>query len=147
MCIERGWSVAVAESCTGGLITHRLTNVPGASRYLACAVVAYSYPSKERLLRVPHALLARHGAVSRAVVLAMARGARRLARSHASVAVTGIAGPSGGLPRKPVGTVWIGVSTPGQTRAFHHRFTCSRLTIKRLAAQTALRHLLNACKG
>ena len=141
VCAERGWTVAVAESCTGGLISHTLTNVPGASRYFALAVIAYSYPSKERLLRVPHRVLLRHGAVSRAVVLAMARGAQHLARANAGVAVTGIAGPGGGMPGKPVGTVWIGVATARSARAFRHRFTGNRLTIKRLAARAALRHL------
>src|SRR3990167_2321911 len=92
LCVARGLTVAVAESCTGGLISHRLTNVPGSSRYFQLAVVAYSYPSKERVLGVPHRLLARHGAVSRPVVLAMARGVRRAACASVGVAVTGIAG-------------------------------------------------------
>lgn len=141
LCTKHQWTLAVAESCTGGLISHRLTNVPGSSQYFQLAVVAYSYPSKERLLRVPHRLLQRHGAVSRSVVLAMARGVRRAARVTVGLAVTGIAGPGGGLPHKPVGTVWIGVSTATHARAFHHRFIGSRQTIKRLAAQAALRHL------
>ena len=140
-CIERGWTVAVAESCTGGLISHRLTNVAGASRYFLLAAVAYSYASKERLLRVPHRVLIRHGAVSRPVVLAMARGVRRAARATIGVAVTGIAGPGGGLPHKPVGTVWIAVATAARARAFRHHFTGSRLAIKQRAASAALQHL------
>ena len=141
LCTDRKLTVAVAESCTGGLASHLLTNVPGSSAYFLLSIVAYSYPAKERLLGVPHRLLQRHGAVSRAVVLAMARGVRRIARATAGLAITGIAGPAGGLPRKPVGTVWIGVATARRAHAFPYRFHGTRLTVKRRAARAALRHL------
>jgi PncC family amidohydrolase len=108
---ERHLTLATAESCTGGLIGHRLTNVPGSSTYFLGGIVAYSYDAKEHLLGVHHATLYDHGAVSKETVVEMARGARRVLSADIAVAVTGIAGPGGGLPNKPVGYTWIGLST------------------------------------
>ena len=136
--------MAVAESCTGGFIAHRLTNVPGSSAYFLGGVIAYSDALKRTLLGVSPRLLQRHGAVSRAVIAAMARGIRRRTNATVGLAVTGIAGPTGGAPRKPVGTIWIAVATPRRTRAWHQRFRGGRLAIKRQAAHAALRHLLHA---
>ncbi len=140
-CVGSGWTLAVAESCTGGLITHQLTNVPGSSRYVLLAVVAYHDAAKVHLLRVPQRLLRRHGAVSASVVRRMAQGVWRVAGATFGLAVTGIAGPMGGTPRKPVGTVYIAIASARRTWTFYHHFRGSRLQIKRQAAETALRHL------
>lgn len=104
-------TLACAESCTGGLFAHRCTALPGASGWFLGGVVAYSNEAKSSLLNVPGYLLGRYGAVSRPVALAMARGALEAFRSDYALAVTGIAGPGGGTPRKPVGTVWIALAS------------------------------------
>jgi nicotinamide-nucleotide amidase len=142
---DRGARVALAESCTGGLATSRLTDVPGASDYVERAVVAYSNVAKVALLGVDEALIAAHGAVSEPVAVAMAEGARRLAGVEIGVGVTGIAGPGGGSDAKPVGTVAIAVSGPGdrrQVRTF--LFPGGRTQVKTLAAQTAIDSLRRA---
>ncbi len=115
MLAAQGASIAVAESCTGGLITHRLTNVPGSSAYVERSFVVYSNLAKQELLAVPEAVLAEYGAVSEPVARLMAEGARKAAGTVYGLSVTGIAGPGGGSPEKPVGTVFIGVAAPGQT--------------------------------
>ncbi|MBM4425305.1 MAG: CinA family protein [Chloroflexi bacterium] len=107
---ERKLTLAAAESCTGGLISHRITNVPGSSAYFLGGVVAYSYEAKEHALGVHHNTLYDHGAVSKETAIEMARGARRVFSADIAVAVTGIAGPGGGLPNKPVGLTWIALS-------------------------------------
>ena len=134
----RGFTVAAAESCTGGLVTTRLTDVPGASRYVDRAVVSYSNESKTALLGVPPELIAEHGAVSEAVACAMADGVRRRAGVTFGVAITGVAGPDGGTPDKPVGLVCFAVSGPSGTRAKTSRFSGDRAVIRSLAATTAL---------
>jgi nicotinamide-nucleotide amidase len=103
-------TLAAAESCTGGLIGHRLTNVPGSSEYFTGGVVAYSYDAKEHLLGVHHNTLYDHGAVSAETAIEMARGVRRALSADIGLSVTGIAGPGGGLPDKPVGLVYICLS-------------------------------------
>ena len=135
---EQGLTLAVAESCSGGLICHRLTNVPGSSDYFLGGVVTYSNAAKMDLLRVPGETLDREGAVSEATVKAMALGVKEVFHTPLGLAVSGIAGPSGGSPEKPVGTVWIGLATPNGVEAKTHRFHGSREEIKALAAQTAL---------
>lgn len=134
----RGLTIAVAESCTGGLITSRLTDVPGSSRYVERSAVTYSNRSKTELLGVPEALLAAHGAVSEPVARAMAEGIRARARVDVGVGVTGIAGPDGGTADKPVGTVAIAVALPDATgsRTFH--FLGERSQVKYQASQAAL---------
>jgi PncC family amidohydrolase len=107
----RGWTVALGESCTGGLVGHRLTQVPGSSEYFLGGVVAYAYDAKERLLGVRHQTLYDHGAVSRETAIEMAHGARVAFGADLGLSVTGIAGPAGGMPDKPVGLAWIAVST------------------------------------
>lgn len=114
---ERGETLATAESCTGGAIAARFTALPGASAYFLCGVVAYANRAKVDLLGVDPDDIARYGAVSEPVVRAMAEGARRAAGADYAVATTGIAGPAGGTPEKPVGTVWIAVATPRRTVA------------------------------
>jgi PncC family amidohydrolase len=110
LLIKQKQTLATAESCTGGLIGHRLTNVPGSSEYYTGGVVAYSYDAKEHLLGVHHNTLYDHGAVSAETAIEMARGVRRALNADIGLSVTGIAGPGGGLPGKPVGLVYICLS-------------------------------------
>ncbi len=144
---RRGWHIALAESCTGGLATSRLTDVPGSSAYVERSVVAYSNQAKTELLGVPDALIREHGAVSEPVAAAMAAGISEAARTEMGVAITGIAGPTGGTEQKPVGTVCIAVHGPSAiVRTF--RFLGGREMVKSFAAFTAIdmvrRALLNA---
>ena len=106
----RNWLVAPAESCTAGWVTKVLTDVPGSSRWVDAGYVVYSNAAKMRDLSVPMATLRRHGAVSEATVLAMARGAQRATGADLAVAISGIAGPDGGTPQKPVGSVWFAIA-------------------------------------
>ncbi|MDI6852836.1 MAG: competence/damage-inducible protein A [Deltaproteobacteria bacterium] len=138
---ETGFRLAVAESCTGGLICHRVTNVPGASDYFMGGVVTYSNQAKIDLLKVPEGLLHARGAVSAETAQAMALGVREVFRADIGLSVTGIAGPTGGTPEKPVGTVYIGLATPQGVEARHHLFHGGREQIKTLTAQTALNWL------
>jgi nicotinamide-nucleotide amidase len=135
---ERGLRIALAESCTGGLITSRLTDVPGSSRYVIQGVVTYANESKTTLLGVPTGVLTEHGAVSEPVALAMADGARARAQVDVGVGVTGIAGPSGGTPEKPVGTVAVAAVTANATRSRVFRFHGGREHVKFQASQAAL---------
>ena len=135
---QRGLTIAVAESCTGGLISHRITNVPGSSRYFLMGTVAYSNDVKAEQLGVGAALLEKSGAVSRDVALAMARGVRSAARSDIGVGVTGIAGPAGGTREKPVGLVFVAAVTDKDDRVERHVFTGDRTAVKRQAADAAL---------
>jgi len=141
---ERGLGVSTAESCTGGLVAHRLTNIPGSSRYVDRGVVVYSNEAKTDLLGVPAELIRTHGAVSAPVAEAMARGVCRIGGTACGVAVTGIAGPDGGSPEKPVGTVFIGVASPAgvEVRRFH--FAGGREAVKGQSAQAALDMLRRA---
>jgi PncC family amidohydrolase len=145
-----GWKLVVAESCTGGLISHRLTNLPGASEYLLAGLTTYANEAKEQLLGVRAETLTLYGAVSRETALEMARGARNLF-SHRfpeerllGLAVTGIAGPTGGSPEKPVGTVWIGLAGPQREGARLLRLKGTRRQIKEASATAALVFALDA---
>ncbi len=138
LLVARGFRIAVAESCTGGLITSRLTDVAGSSRYVDRAIVSYSNGAKTALLGVSDTLLAEHGAVSEAVALAMANGIRDDAGVDVGVGVTGIAGPGGGTSEKPVGTVAIAVVTPDASRVRIARFMGEREHVKFQSAQGAL---------
>jgi nicotinamide-nucleotide amidase len=144
-------TLAVAESCTGGLLSHRLTNVPGSSAYFLEGVVAYSNAAKVDLLAVPPDLIESYGAVSFFVARAMASGIRRRARADLGLAVTGIAGPAGGTPEKPVGLVFIALSWPGGVEVQKNLFPGKREQIKLQSAQRALdlvrRHLLQKAKA
>lgn len=141
----RGWRVALAESCTGGLATSRLTDVPGSSEYVERSVVAYSNAAKVELLGVPAALIAAHGAVSEPVAAAMAEGIRDRAGVNVGVGITGIAGPGGGSDAKPVGTVCIAVAG-ARTRVRTFQFPGGREMVKAMSANWAIdllrRHLL-----
>lgn len=136
-CRQRSWLLATAESCTGGLVGAWLTQVPGASEVYLGGVVAYANSVKTKLLGVPETLLAQVGAVSREVAEAMALGVSRLG-AHCGLAITGIAGPSGGTPTKPVGTVHMAVATPRQLVHRQKHFGGSRNTVRELAANFAL---------
>jgi len=132
-------TLAVAESCTGGLIAKMLTDVAGASGYFQCGWVTYSNAAKTHLLGVPSELIARHGAVSEPVAAAMAQGAAQNAPADCAIAVTGIAGPDGGTPEKPVGLVYIAVQVDGVCRVQECRFpNVGRTSVRLRAAQTAL---------
>jgi nicotinamide-nucleotide amidase len=138
MLVERGQLIAVAESCTGGLITDRITNVPGSSRWFERGVVSYSNDSKINMLGVNPAVIDAHGAVSRQTAEAMAAGIRRVADVDFGIATTGIAGPDGGSAGKPVGLVWIAISSEEGNFAFDFHFGDDRVRTKQRAAQAAL---------
>jgi nicotinamide-nucleotide amidase len=138
MLAERTLTIGVAESCTGGLILSRLTDVPGSSRYVERGVVTYSNSSKVELLGVPEELIRQHGAVSEAVATAMADGIKTRSKVDIGVGVTGIAGPDGGTPEKPVGTVAIAVVSPSGSRVRSFRFVGGREMVKFQASQAAL---------
>ncbi len=135
---QRKLTLAVAESCTGGLIGHRLTNVPGSSTYFLGGVVAYAYDAKEHLLGVSHNTLYEFGAVSEPTARAMARGVRRVMGADVGVSVTGIAGPSGGMPGKPVGLTWIALSARDFERAESYVWDGDRIINKEKSAEAAL---------
>ncbi len=143
-CRARGLHLAVAESCTGGMLGARLTAIPGSSEVFLGGVLAYDNAVKTELLGVPEAEIVATGAVSEPVALTMARGVRAQLRADIGVSVTGIAGPDGGSPEKPVGTVWIGLSAPGPASdvalvaARRFAFVGDRNEIRRRAAQAAL---------
>ena len=138
LLVERGLRIGVAESCTGGLITSRLTDVPGSSRYVDQSVVVYSNEAKTQLLDVPAGLIREHGAVSEPVGLAMAEGIKAKAHAGVGVSVTGIAGPTGGSPEKPVGTVVVAAVTDSERRVRTFRFFGERELVKFQASQAAL---------
>lgn len=139
----RALTLAVAESCTGGLVGNLITAVPGSSAYFLGGVVAYRNRVKSSVLGVPAALLRRHGAVSAAAAAAMARGARRLLGSDLAVAVTGIAGPGGATAGKPVGLVHAALSTPRGTVVARALFAGGRERVRRQAAALALNLLVD----
>jgi len=141
---HRRETLALAESCTGGLLGHRVTNVPGASEYFLGSVIAYSYEAKERVLNVHHETLYTHGAVSRETVLEMARGVRQVMSSDIGLAVTGIAGPSGGLPGKPIGLTWVAISSRRGEWSEQYQFTGDREANKAAAAEAALALLIKS---
>jgi len=150
---RRDLKLVVAESCTGGLIGHLITNVPGSSAYYLGSITAYAYSVKERILGVhPETLLA-HGAVSRATVLEMARGVRQSLGGESTLdkviglSVSGIAGPGGATPDKPVGLVWIGISAPEGDFAWHFIGHGDRRENKAFSAEMALQLLLEVLQG
>ena len=139
MLLERGFTIAAAESCTGGLLMSRLTDVAGSSAYVRAGVIAYAYEDKTSLLGVPRDMIETHGAVSEPVAIAMAEGIRERTGAHVTVGITGIAGPGGGTPAKPVGTVVIAVIVPDQPAYVRtYSFIGGRTMIKFQATQAAM---------
>lgn len=139
--------LAVAESCTGGLIGHRITNVPGSSDYFNGGIIAYSNAAKGKLLDVLWETLNTFGAVSQETVLEMAAGARRSLEADIAISISGIAGPGGGMPNKPVGTVWIGLVAPDGKWARVFCFQGDREQNKTAASEAALGMLLEYLQG
>lgn len=135
---KKGWRLSTAESCTGGLIGHRITNVPGSSDYFDGGVVTYSNDAKRELLKVPEDTIATYGAVSRQTAVAMAEGIRKLRGIEVGIGVTGIAGPAGGTEAKPVGLVYIALSSPVRVECKEFRFGGNRELIKLQASEAAL---------
>jgi PncC family amidohydrolase len=148
LCRRRGWSVGLAESCTAGLLASWIGARPGVSKWFHGAVVSYSRQVKAQILGVPLKWLSAHGEVSLPVARAMAQGARLALLCDWAVSVTGIAGPSGGTPTKPVGTVCFAVSGPGFDEVWLKNFppTAERHAIQEMAAAQALEFLLLAMK-
>ena len=140
---EKKLKLATAESCTGGLVADRITNIPGSSEYFYGGIIAYSYEAKVDLLNVSWDTLQTYGAVSREVVLEMAKGARKVLEADIAVSVSGVAGPDGGTPEKPVGTTWIGLSTAEADWARHFVWDSHRLENKSLSAEAALQFILD----
>jgi nicotinamide-nucleotide amidase len=139
LLIKQGLTLATAESCTGGLVAHRITNVPGSSAYFVGGIVAYANDAKQALLGVRAETLAAHGAVSEQTAREMARGARQALGADLAVAITGIAGPTGGTPDKPVGLTFVALSAPDVDRVERHLWAGSRLENKDASAEAALR--------
>lgn len=137
----RGWRLAVAESCTGGLIGHRITNISGSSTYYLGSITAYAYRAKVRLLGVSWDTLEKHGAVSKETISEMALGVRRALAADVGIAVSGIAGPTGGTPEKPVGYTWIGLSTVDGIQTMQLTAGGNRIENKEEVAQAALEFL------
>jgi len=143
LLFQKKLTLSLAESCTGGLISHRLTNVPGSSEYFMGGIVSYAYQAKVNLLGVSWDTLKQHGAVSAEVVREMALGARRAFSTDIGLSVSCIAGPGGATPNKPVGTSWCGISFGDIDRQYHFLLEGNRLQVKEQLAQKALESLLD----
>jgi PncC family amidohydrolase len=144
---ERQLKLAIAESCTGGLLSHRITNVPGSSAYFTGGIVAYSYEAKAALLGVSWDTLNTKGAVSKETVLEMARGARNAFQSDLAVSVSGIAGPGGGTAEKPVGTTWVALVAPDGEWGRHFLWDGDRGQNKQYSCDAALQLILDYLEG
>lgn len=140
-------TIAVAESCTGGLVSNLITNVPGSSVYFMGGITAYSNQAKIDLLKVPEKIVQEEGAVSRSCAVTMAQNARMILRSDIGIGLTGIAGPSGGTSQKPVGSVYIAVADGQKTICKLFRFEGDRLQIKQKASETALKMVKELIAG
>jgi PncC family amidohydrolase len=147
LLLARGLTLALAESCTGGLVSHRLTEVAGSSDYFRGAVVAYANEVKRQLLGVRQGTLDVHGAVSAETALEMARGARRALGTDVGLSVTGIAGPGGGKPGKPVGLVFVALAADDDERCERHVWKSDRSGNKILSSQAVLELLRSYLEG
>jgi nicotinamide-nucleotide amidase len=145
--IQKSSTVSTAESCTGGLLAHRLTNIPGSSQYFRFGIVAYNNETKENILDIPSAILQQKGAVSEEVAIGMAEVVRAKGKSDYGVGITGIAGPDGGTKNKPVGLVYVAVSAAQETLCLKCQFQGPRSQIKTQAADQALILLLEFLAG
>ena len=143
----RSLTLAMAESCTGGLVSDRITNISGSSEYFPGGVVAYSYEAKVNLLGVSWDTLNTHGAVSEEVVLEMARGVRKIFNANIGISVSGIAGPTGGLPDKPVGTTWLGLAAKKGEWARHFVWDGDRMNNKHHSSEAALQFVFDYLEG
>ncbi len=140
--IEKKITIAVAESCTGGLMSHLLAEIPGISSIFWGSVVAYSKDAKLKLVGVPEKIINKYGAVSEENAMAMATCMREKSGTDIGVGITGIAGPGGATPGKPVGIVFIAVSMEGETMVWSHKFKGSRVDIQAQSAEAAFKHIL-----
>lgn len=141
---NKGWTVGAAESCTGGLVQHRLTNIAGSSDYVLGGVVAYSNQVKQALLKVKQGTLIAHGAVSEQTAAEMALGLKALIKVDVAVSITGVAGPGGGTPEKPVGLTYIGIAAPGDIlEVQRHIWSGDREAVKAASAEAALQLILD----
>lgn len=143
----RGFDLAVAESCTGGLLAGALTAIPGSSDYVKGGIVSYANEVKEQLVGVASSLIQQHGAVSEPVARAMAEGVRDRMRAAVGIGVTGIAGPGGGSAEKPVGLVYVAVATPGGTRIRRDVWPGSRAEVREAGVRAALELLVESLAG
>jgi nicotinamide-nucleotide amidase len=146
-CLGHGITVAVAESCTGGLVASTITEVPGSSGYFLGGVVSYADAAKRELLGVAEATLQAHGAVSAQVAMAMAAGARTRFTATLAVSTTGVAGPDGGSEAKPVGLTYVGLATDGTSDVRRFQFAGDRAANREAAARAALEWLCEAAEG
>lgn len=144
---SRHLTLATAESCTGGLVASRITDMAGSSDYFVGGIVAYAYEAKVALLHVSWDTLREHGAVSRETVIEMARGVRTALGTDIGVSISGIAGPGGGLPDKPVGTTWIGLSATDGDWARQFVWDGNRLENKKSSADAAIQFVLDYLQG
>lgn len=147
LCLGRGWTVAVAESCTGGLVSTTITEVPGSSGYFLGGIVSYTNAAKASLLGVPEVALEAHGAVSAQVAVAMASGARSQFGAALAVSITGVAGPDGGSEAKPVGLTYIALADEGGTDVRRFTFTSDRAGNREAAAREALAWLIERAEA
>ncbi len=141
--IQKKLTLAIAESCTGGLLTHRLTNIPGSSDFLKVGIIAYSNQTKIKLLKISPKVIEKYGSVSNPVAIAMAQGVQKIHQTDFGISITGIAGPNGGSSAKPVGLTYIALSAKTKTICQKFIFKGNRLQIKSQAAIKALQLLLN----
>ncbi|SMF37087.1 CinA family protein [Desulfovibrio gilichinskyi] len=144
--VDKKWTMATAESCTGGLVSATLTDFSGSSAWFSGAIVAYSNEVKMSLLNVPEAIIKEHGAVSEQTVRAMAEGVCRAIGTDIGLSLSGVAGPTGGSPEKPVGTVWMGWHVNGTTYSKKFLFSGDRMSVKQQSLHKILEHLLEILK-
>lgn len=144
--IKKRKTIAVAESCTGGLLSNLLTYIRGSSRYFILGIVAYSNKSKQDILKIPAGLIAKKGAISKEIALKLAQQVRKIAKTDFGIGITGIAGPSGGTPQKPVGTVFIAVASKNKTISKKYQFRGTRVTIRKKSSLKALELLKSLLK-
>ncbi len=147
LLIKQKKTLAIAESCTGGLLSNRITNIPGSSNFLQVTVVAYSNQAKIKLLNVDEKDIKKYGAVSHQIAIAMAEGVRNIFKTDFGIGITGIAGPDGATKKKPVGLVYIAINTPIETLCVKCIFEGKRTTIKSKATTQALRLLSEFLTG
>jgi PncC family amidohydrolase len=144
---ERSLTIGLAESCTGGLLASRITDIPGSSAYFSAGLVTYSNKAKAKFLSVPDEIIARHGAVSNEVAQRMAKGVRDAAEVDIGLSITGIAGPTGGSPEKPVGTVFIALATKKEVFVRKFLFSGNRREVRKRSSEKALTMLLDYLEG